>query len=285
MDLMSSMRFYTNLLFFRLKSGNPREYHRQWDNYWQTIHKTGADGEVLWDSAPETAAADDLARFGKHFDPDLPVLELGCGNGRQSRFLARHFKKVVGIDVSEAAIALAKRETRPEETNVEFRVGDATHPDEAAALHAELGDMNVYIRTVMHVVQRADRPAFVQGLETLLGRRGTLYQIELSLGALSYFKTLPGSSPSGLPALVHSVVRHGVAPIGFDAQDRRAFYPDERWECLAEGTDAVIHTVVLEHGEEGLVPAYYQLNRPRRDAQPQRVSRPGHEVGPVKATA
>ena len=45
------------------------------------------------------------------------VLDIGCGNGRQTRFLARHFQKVVGVDISAAAVELARRETT-RETNV-----------------------------------------------------------------------------------------------------------------------------------------------------------------------
>jgi len=68
----------------------------------------------------------------------------------------------------------------------------------------------------MHVVQKPDRPRFVETLSTLLGKRGTLYQIELSLCALDYFRTLPGSSPSGLPSHVHNVIRTGATSVGFD---------------------------------------------------------------------
>lgn len=262
MNVLESLKFFSSVVFYRLKSGSPRDYFGQWDSYWKTIQKTGRGGEVLWDNVPERASAEDLRRFKAQMNPNLPLIDLGCGNGRQSRFLARHFKKIVGVDVSPAAIDLARQETT-EEKNVEYRVLNAAHPEEARALHDEFGDMNVYVRTVMHVVQKADRDNFVESLRILMGEKGRLYQIELALGALSYFKTLPGDSPSGLPRLVHNVIRHGVQPIGFTAEDRQRYYPDSDWDILSEGEEVTINTVPLSHGEEGHVPAYYLIAQPK----------------------
>jgi len=251
---------------FRQQQGSPRQYRKQWENYWRTIHATGADGEVLWDNEPAKAAAEDLRRFAPHLDARLPVVDLGCGNGRQSRFLARHFERVIGVDVSPAAVALARREAlgSPEEGRLEYRVWNGANPGEAEALHADIGDANIYMRTVFHCVQAPDRPRFVTSLATLLGDQGTLYQIELSKSALDTFRQLPGNSPSGLPELVHNVVRNGIHPIGFTPRDRRRYYPDERWIVLAQGDAVAINTVRLAHGSEVQVPANYLILRPRR---------------------
>jgi SAM-dependent methyltransferase len=266
--ITDTVKFYSHVLLFRLQGGSPREYRRQWDSYWRTIHTTGPGGEVLWDSAPERASAEDLRRFAAHLDPDLPLVDLGCGNGRQSRFLARHFKQVIGIDVSPSAIELARRETRglPEESKLGYRVWNGAIPGEAEALHAEIGDANVYMRTVFHCVQAPDRPCFVASLATLLGARGTLYQIELSEGALETFRQLPGDSPSGLPELVHNVVRNGIHPIGFSKRDQEKYYPDDSWTILDQGDAVAIETVRLGHGSEALVPANFLVLRPRRAA-------------------
>ncbi|HEV8580569.1 MAG TPA: class I SAM-dependent methyltransferase [Thermoanaerobaculia bacterium] len=265
MELLKSLRLASNVLFFRLKYGNPGEVERHWENYWQSIGKTGAGGEVLWDSEPERASAEDLARFRDHMDPALPLLDFGCGNGRQTRFLARHFPRVIGTDVSASAIAKARQET-PDGT-IRYRLLDALKPGEAQAFHDEIGDVNIYMRTVMHVIQRRDRRTFAESLAILLGERGTLYQIELSLCALDYFRTLPGDSPSGLPSHVHNVIRTGATSVGFDPRDRPLVYPDSRWQVLASGED-VINTVTLSHGEAGRVPANYLVLRPTSPQPP-----------------
>jgi SAM-dependent methyltransferase len=266
--MVDEVKFYSHLLLFRLRGGSPREYLRQWDSYWQTIRKTGAGGEVLWDNVPEKASAQDLVRFAAHMDPDLPLVDVGCGNGRQTRYLAGHFRRVIGLEISPAAVELARRETlgTPQEARISYRVWNGANPGEAEALLREVGDVNIYMRTVFHCVQSSDRPAFVANLATLLGERGTLYQIELSQGALETLRKLPGNSPSGLPRLVHNVVRNGIHPIGFSKRDRETYYPDQRWTILDQGDTVAIRTVRLAHGEEALVPANYLVMRSCRQA-------------------
>jgi cyclopropane fatty-acyl-phospholipid synthase-like methyltransferase len=80
----------------------------EWENYWQNVKEGGQDGRVFWDTAVQQATLEDLARFENHIDRELPLLDLGCGNGGRTRFMAQHFKKVFGLDVSSSAIQLAK---------------------------------------------------------------------------------------------------------------------------------------------------------------------------------
>ncbi|HEX2222813.1 MAG TPA: class I SAM-dependent methyltransferase [Thermoanaerobaculia bacterium] len=278
MGLISTARLLGNLVLIRLKHGHPRHYDRHWENYWSSIEKTGQDGQVLWDNVAEKAAAEDLSRFQRYLDPSLPVLDLGCGNGRQSRFLARHFKQVVGVDVSPAAVELARRET-VEEKNVDYHVLDGTRPEQAEALHRQYGDMNIYMRAVLHVIRRADRPHFVQSLATLLGERGTLYQIELSHTALSYFRTVPADTPFGIPKLVWDVIRHGPSSVGFGLSERKKCFPDRDWQVIESSSEVSITTRPLADGQEGHVPANFLILRPRRaqgrNAEPVPAGRAG----------
>jgi SAM-dependent methyltransferase len=261
MELLKSVRLISNVLFFRLKYGDPGKVDRHWENYWKTIKTTGPGGQVLWDNAPERASAEDLPRFKPHFDLSLPLLDFGCGNGRQTRYLAQHFDRIIGTDVSASAIAKAKEETKDQK--IEYRTLDALKPEQARAFHDEFGDVNIYMRTVLHVVQRKDRKVFAESLATLLGEKGTLYQIELALCALDYFRTLPGNSPSGLPSHVHNVIRTGATSVGFDPKERPLVYPDDRWELIEMSDKVTINTVRLHHGDEGRVPASYMILRPR----------------------
>ena len=52
------------------------------------------------------------------------ALDLGCGLGTLTRRLGEHAEQVLGIDVSQVAIAQATQE-RPKRSNLEFRQGDA----------------------------------------------------------------------------------------------------------------------------------------------------------------
>ena len=62
-----------------------------------------------------------LKRNGLAIPPGAHCIELGCGVGRPTRWLAPHFAKVTALDVSPGHIALAKDYVGKHAQNVEFR--------------------------------------------------------------------------------------------------------------------------------------------------------------------
>jgi 2-polyprenyl-3-methyl-5-hydroxy-6-metoxy-1,4-benzoquinol methylase len=215
---------------------------------------------VFWDSAAERASREDFGRFKDHLDPDLPLLDLGCGNGRQSRFFAQHFKKVIGVDVSPSAIQLAQSETA-EEGNIEYRVFDAVDTESAQALHEEFGDLNIYMRGVLHMIKTRDRSKFVDSLEILLGEKGVLYQIELPSKAILYLRTLPEEVFSRIPKITRR--------IGFNLEERESYYPKDKWTIIDQGQHVTINTATLTNGESGAVPANYLILKKKRTPSPE----------------
>jgi SAM-dependent methyltransferase len=212
------------------------------------------DGQVFWDTEAENASKEDFLRFQNYMDPKLPILDLGCGNGRQTRFLAQHFKIAIGADVSPSAIHLAVSET-PQEKNVFYRVLDAVNTERASALHDEFGDMNIYMRGVLHMIKRRDRANFITSLEILLGERGVLYQIELASESILHLRALPEDVFAQIPKVARRV--------GFDAQEREMFYPESRWMILSEGDGVAIRSIPLADGKEDAMPANYLILKRR----------------------
>lgn len=265
MGMMDTIKLYSNFIRLRVKNGSPRMYDRHWEKFWATVGKTGQNGEVVWDSTPELAAAEDLPRFQKYMDRTVPILDLGCGNGRQSRYLAQFFDTVIGADVAPSAIDIARKETT-EEKNVVYRVLDAVSPEQAKRFHDEFGDVNVYIRTVMHVIQKVDRPKFVESLKILLGEKGVLYQIELSSQALNYFRSLPVKGKMGLPPLIERVVQHGVVPVGFETKEQGTLFPESEWEIFEIKDGITVQTIPIAGEKIGRVPASYIVMRPKAAA-------------------
>ena len=96
-------------------------YATSWESFWST--STGAPGEIFWDADPAHAAQEDLALFQSHMDPKLTMIDLGCGNGTQTRFLADHFAKVIGTEISPAAVQIAQ--TKHAAPNASYRVHTA----------------------------------------------------------------------------------------------------------------------------------------------------------------
>ncbi|MBO0789051.1 MAG: class I SAM-dependent methyltransferase, partial [Actinobacteria bacterium] len=76
-----------------------------WEQWWAGLD--GTSGEIVWDAGPADLEAD-LGCFADSVNPALPLVDFGCGDGRQTRFLAGHFPHVVGVDISSAAIRRAR---------------------------------------------------------------------------------------------------------------------------------------------------------------------------------
>ncbi|GAA4319814.1 class I SAM-dependent methyltransferase [Streptomyces venetus] len=183
-------------------------YREAWEGFWRAA--PAEPGAVFWDAEPALTAGPHLALFEPQLaDPALPLVDLGCGNGTQTRFLAGRFPRVVGADLSAAALDHARR-ADPAGQAV-YRQLDAAEKSEAQALHAELGDSNVYMRGVLHQCESEDRQSLVDGIATLVGERGRAFLVELS-GAAKPVLTGLASGPDGPPPKLAPVFRHGIAP-------------------------------------------------------------------------
>jgi len=117
-------------------------YLTSWEGFWST--STGTPGEIFWDANPAYAAQQDLVLIQGYADPQLPLVDLGCGNGTQTRFFADHFARVIGTEISPAAVKIAQ--TKNAAPNISYRILDVLCPADAQALHEETGDANVYMR-------------------------------------------------------------------------------------------------------------------------------------------
>ncbi|MCN9242673.1 class I SAM-dependent methyltransferase [Streptomyces sp. RY43-2] len=183
-------------------------YKQAWESFWHEA--PDEPGAVVWDAEPKLTSAVHLALFEPLLtDPGLPLLDLGCGNGTQTRFLADRFPRVLGADLSSAALDHARRADPAGRAG--YRLMDAAEKSEAAALHAELGDANVYMRGVLHQCEPDDRQPLVDGLATLVGERGRVFLVELAEEAGRMLRDL-ALRPEGPPAKLAPVFRHGIAP-------------------------------------------------------------------------
>ncbi|MEU1271051.1 class I SAM-dependent methyltransferase [Streptomyces sp. NPDC005799] len=183
-------------------------YREAWEGFWREA--PDEQGAVFWDADPAVTAGVHVTLFEPHLaDPGLALVDLGCGNGTQTRFLAGRFPRVVGADLSEAAVEHARRADPAGQAS--YRVLDIVEKSETQALHAELGDVNVYLRGVLHQADPDDRQSMADGIATLLGERGRLFLVELSEEAKPVLLGL-AQGPSGPPPKLAPIFRHGIAP-------------------------------------------------------------------------
>ncbi|WP_328505715.1 class I SAM-dependent methyltransferase [Streptomyces sp. NBC_00391] len=183
-------------------------YREAWEGFWREA--PDEPGAVFWDAGPERTAAVHLALFEPYVtDPALPLVDLGCGNGTQTRFLADRFPRVIGADLSAAALDRARRADPA--GRAAYRLLDAADKADAETLHTDLGDANVYVRGVLHQCEPDDRQRLVDTVATLLGERGRACLVELAEAAKPVLMGL-AQSPTGPPAKLAPVFRHGIAP-------------------------------------------------------------------------
>ncbi|WP_151478650.1 methyltransferase domain-containing protein [Streptomyces albicerus] len=183
-------------------------YREAWEGFW--LEATDEQGAVFWDAEPDVTVGVHLALLEPHLAaPGLPFVDLGCGNGTQTRFLADRYPRVVGADLSGAALDHARHADPAGQAS--YRLVDAAEKTEAERLHAEIGDANVYMRGVLHQCEPGDRQSLVDGLATLVGDRGRAFLVELAEAAGPVLRGL-AQRPEGPPAKLAPVFRHGIVP-------------------------------------------------------------------------
>lgn len=183
------------------------QYRDAWEGFWHGASDT--PGEVIWDADPSLSAAPHLELLEPYVDGSLPIVDLGCGNGTQTRYLATRYPRAVGVDLSAAAVARARR-ADPDRT-AEFQQLNLTDPAGVAALHQRLGDVNVYLRAVIHQSDPADRPRVARAVAELIGRRGRAFVAEPTEEAREILAAL-AESPGGPPPKLERVIAHGLKP-------------------------------------------------------------------------
>lgn len=220
-----------------------------WESYWSKTSELSHP--IYWDCSPEWSARD-LSRFKNAIDSQLPLIDFACGHGKQTRFLADHFTRVIGVDVSKSAVEMAKAEYNA--PNIEYRVLDGLKPEQAEALHSEIGDANIYMKGGFHHIPVERRSDFAKSLQILLGNQGIIYLIELGESATNYFNSLR-EKYGNFPEEMTIVLEHGIRPGTVALQDIVNFFPE--FEILQSGEDFFDVVFPLPDGEDSKIPMFY----------------------------
>lgn len=234
-----------------------------WESYWRAVGRTGPDGDVLWDGAGETELGWWVRAAREHLDPALPVVDVGCGNGRLSRLLAASFPAVVGVDLSAAAVELARRESAGDD-RVSFRVLDITAAGAGAALAAELGATNVIVRGVLHVLDRDDRRRAAAELASVLGASGSLLLLETNWRGdlLGYLEHLGGDG-GRLPGALGRLIDHRLPrPDPFGPAELAQIFPAPRWTTVVSGATEIDPVRTLGSAAGRTIPGFHAVVRP-----------------------
>lgn len=211
-----------------MKSKTP--YSRNWDYFYNDTYGKEAGNKALWDVPVEDAAALDFDLFSKFFDSDLPLIDIGCGLGHQTQFLATQYSAVWGIDVSEIAIDLARR--RNKQANINFETIDMT---EVLIENKKLAaSNNIYMRGVLHQIKAKDRFIFQRNIYKLLGSSGRMYGIEVSKSIHTLFDK--SKEFHGLPTKLRNAIFSKLPPEGMTVEQLEGHFPSDKFKIIKVGS-------------------------------------------------
>ncbi|MGV4984481.1 class I SAM-dependent methyltransferase [Streptomyces sp. NRAIS4] len=225
-------------------------YRKAWESYWsETSDETG---EAIWDSDPALTAEPHSALLLPHADPARTIVDLGCGNGTQTRFLATRFARAVGVDLSHAAVEHARRTTADDA--VEFQQLDLTDSGAVRALHERLGDANVYMRAVIHQSEPEARPAVAAAVAEIIGTEGRAFVVELTSGSRDVLRRA-ASQEGGPGPKLRRVFHHGLKPADADDEEIPRLLGEAGLKVLTEGGTTLPQTENLADGTRIDLPA------------------------------
>jgi tellurite methyltransferase len=118
--------------------------------------------EYIWGRVPSALAR----QVSELLPPRARVVDLGCGEGRDSVFFAARGFQVTGVDASSAGLAKAERFAREQGVWVRWVLGDM------AELALEGPYDLIYSLGTIHYVERPARPALFRRLQALSAPAG-----------------------------------------------------------------------------------------------------------------
>ncbi|MFK4221756.1 class I SAM-dependent methyltransferase [Streptomyces sp. NPDC019890] len=226
------------------------DYRDAWESYWRET--TDAPGEAIWDSDPSLTAEPHTELLLPHVDSALPIVDLGCGNGTQTRYLAGRFPKAVGVDLAHAAIEHARR---ADATGVaEFQQLSLVDGPAVRELHRRLGDCHVYMRAVIHQSRPEDRAAVAGAVAELVGTRGRAFVVELVSASRDVLRRA-AEGPDGPPPKLRRVFAHGLKPADASDEEVPALLAEAGLDIFTSGETALPQTEYLADGTRIELPA------------------------------
>ena len=121
--------------------------------YQRRYAKVYEAGAHFWE---EPAPTDELVMYVRqmHFPRGTNVIESGCGEGRDSIFLAKQGFEVAAVDVALSAVKRAKQRAAEENVSIDFIVADATDLGRFPSLTYDLAVSVGYLHMVINEKDR-----------------------------------------------------------------------------------------------------------------------------------
>ncbi|MFC2136516.1 methyltransferase domain-containing protein [Bacteroidota bacterium] len=138
---------------------------KSWDPVWEKIFSSQSWGKY----PPEELVIFISRHYGKELNKkEIKILDLGCGTGAATWFIAREGYDAYGVDASETGIKIAKERLKSENLNATFTVQDfidLDYPDNyfdcvvdvMALLANNLDNLQIIMKEINRVIKSDGR--------------------------------------------------------------------------------------------------------------------------------
>ncbi len=142
----------------------PTNHERMTGLPWDASYR---DGPAPWDIGHPQPAIVRLASAGGFAGA---VLDAGCGTGENTLRIAALGLPVLGVDVAETALAMAREKATQRGLDAEFAMADAFQLGRLGRVFDTVLDCGLF-----HTFNGDERPGYVASLASVTARGGTLY--------------------------------------------------------------------------------------------------------------
>ena len=191
----------------------PTSHERMAGQPWDASYQ---DGPAPWDIGRPQPAIVRLASQGGFAEA---VLDAGCGTGENALLVASLGFSVLGVDVAETALAMARKKAADRGIEVEFAAADAFHLERLGRRFETVLDCGLF-----HTFDADERPAYAASLAAVTEHDGTLY-------VLCFSDEGPDTGP-------HPISQEEL---------RAAFNPSSGWDITAIEPNR-LQTRIHDHG-------------------------------------
>ncbi|ABG92053.1 conserved hypothetical protein [Rhodococcus jostii RHA1] len=183
----------------------PTSHERMTGRPWDASYH---EGPAPWDVGRPQPAVVRVASEGGFAGA---VLDAGCGTGENALHVASLGLQVLGVDVAETALAIARDKADDRRIEVEFALADAFQLDGMGRRFDTVLDCGLF-----HTFDAAERPRYVASVASVTEHGGTVY-------VLCFSDAGPDTGP-------HPVSREEL---------RAAFDPGDGWKVAAIEPDRI----------------------------------------------
>jgi SAM-dependent methyltransferase len=143
---------------------HPTSHERMTGLPWDASY---SNGPAPWDIGQPQPSIVRLASEGGFAGA---VLDAGCGTGENTLHVASLGLSVLGVDVAETALAIARKKAADRGIEVEFATADAFHLERLGRRFERVLDCGLF-----HTFNSDERQRYVASLASVIQRDGTLY--------------------------------------------------------------------------------------------------------------